>query len=73
MSNVVSLKDHKMNKPKEAVLEFRNAGRTVVIRSPDYRTTFLNETYDQPPSEAEFDALVSYWKAKHPDCLCIDF
>lgn len=72
-SNVVSLKDHRMANPKRAILEFRGLGKIIVICSPDKRDTFLSYKTDEPLSPVEFDDLVSEWKAKHPNCECIDF
>jgi len=68
MNNVVSLKDHRMANPKEAIMELR--GQRLVISSPDKRLTYLNKTVNDM---FECDELVTNWKKQHPKCNCIDF
>jgi hypothetical protein len=68
MDNVVSLKDHRMANPKEAVLDLK--GMRVTISSPDKRLTYLNKTVNDM---FEFNDIVGNWKKQHPKCNCIDF
>ena len=72
MNNVVSLKDHRMANPKEAILEMTLTvdGQRVTIRSPDKRHTYLNKVAG---NDAEYDEMVEEWKKEHPKCNCIDF
>ena len=72
MNNVVSLKDHRMANPKEAIMETTHKihGQQVTISSPDKRLTYLNKV---ACCTDEFDELVTNWKKQHPKCNCIDF
>lgn len=72
-NNIVSLEEWKKNHPPEAILEILDEGRRIMIVSPDYKQTYLDEKYQDPIHPIEFDSLVSYWKHHHPDTLCIDF
>lgn len=77
LAPVVSLTQWKTNNPKEAELHFKKADGqdscVLRISSPDGRTTYKHHKYDAMPHPEEFGNFIGGFKAKHPECKCIDF
>ena len=66
MSNVVSLKDWKQQRPDRIIVSLLY-GRTVMnITSEDRRTTYVSHVNKWPHTQKEFDEILEAFLEKHP-------
>lgn len=70
---VVNFEEYKRNRKDNVKLVFLDDMTRIQIVSTDEKRTYLNEKYQRRVYMSEFDALVDHFKAKHPNCVCVDF